>query len=431
MKKKFLIISYSYPPANSPAAQRPYALAKYLDKSKFDVFVLTCGNADSSMGFDDGFDENIKNVTLIKVDDFLGKKASGIRNHRTVASNAGIIAKIKSKAFVTARTMLFPDRAIFWLPNVYKYLKNNPIFLDSIDVLFSTSPLFSNHLAALYIKKRNNKLKWIADIRDFHYIEHIEHKSILLGLLHKTVEKKVLKKTDYVTVVSEIMKQKFENRYPKYASKFNLLYNGFDLDDFRQLDIKPLTGDTLDIFYAGSFYSGVRTPVPLFKLLDIVFEEKIISPENIKVYIAGTMDEHLSLEINKYKSAKCMEYLGRIPRSEVLYRLTNTHLLWLIIGHTKLHSIGIPIKLYEYIAAKRPILCFAPHTAEPANVVRENNLGWVIDDKADAIEIQVNNFKDIVASFKKGTLQQPLSIDALKKFNREQQAEIIARLINK
>jgi len=34
-KKKILIISYSYPPANVPAAQRPYSFAKYLDKLYF------------------------------------------------------------------------------------------------------------------------------------------------------------------------------------------------------------------------------------------------------------------------------------------------------------------------------------------------------------------------------------------------------------
>ena len=37
MKKNVLIISYSYPPNNVAGAQRPYALAKYLDKEKYNV----------------------------------------------------------------------------------------------------------------------------------------------------------------------------------------------------------------------------------------------------------------------------------------------------------------------------------------------------------------------------------------------------------
>ena len=37
VKKNVLIISYSYPPSNVPAAQRPYTVAKYLNKDVFDV----------------------------------------------------------------------------------------------------------------------------------------------------------------------------------------------------------------------------------------------------------------------------------------------------------------------------------------------------------------------------------------------------------
>jgi hypothetical protein len=35
MKKNVLIISYAYPPNNAAGAQRPYALEKYLDKTKY------------------------------------------------------------------------------------------------------------------------------------------------------------------------------------------------------------------------------------------------------------------------------------------------------------------------------------------------------------------------------------------------------------
>jgi glycosyltransferase involved in cell wall biosynthesis len=431
MKKKILIISYSYPPANAPAAQRPFSLAKHSDPSKFDVYVLTCGNADSSMGFDTDFDADLPGVTLLKVDAFLGKKASNLRVHSIVAKgNMSSKAKLKSKLFQIASSFLIPDKAIFWLPKAYAYFRKNKEFLKSIDVVFSTSPLFSNHLAARYVKKRYKKVTWITDIRDFHYIEHIEYKKMLSRSIHKKLEKKVLKKADYITVVSDVMKQKFEKKYPQYASKFHLVYNGYDVSDFKDLQIEELSGEILDIFYAGSFYGGVRTPVPLFELLDAAFDKQLIKPEKVNVYIAGTMDPHLEQAIKKYKSSQCLIYLGRIPRGEVLERLTQTHLLWLIIGHSKLHSIGVPIKLYEYMSARRPIVCFGPHTAEPCTVVKDNKLGWVIDDQNDPIDIQLTKLEEIINSFKKGTLQKPLELDTIKKFNRSQQAEKIISLIS-
>ena len=432
MKKKVLIVSYSYPPSNAPAAQRPYALAKYLDKSKFEVFVLTCGNADSSMGFDTSFDANLPNVTLLKVDAVLGNKASAMRAHKsTQKENLGIKAKLKSKLLGIASSFLIPDRAVIWLPKVYAYFRNNKEFVKSLDVVFSTSPLFSNHLVAYYIKKRNKNITWITDIRDFYYTEHIESKKKNFKSVHKRLERKIFKKTDYISVISEVMKEKFEDKYPNYLRKFHLVYNGYDSSDFEGLHIDELSGDTLDIFYAGSFYNGVRSPVPLFELLDAAFKKKLITPDKVKVYIAGTMDAHLEEAVKSFKSSKCLVYLGRIPRSEVLERLTKTHLLWLIVGHTKLHSIGIPIKLYEYMAARRPIICFGPHKAEPCMVVKDNNLGWVIDGQADEMDMQLEKFEQILGSFKDGTLQKPKELASILKFNRAQQTEIITSNFNK
>lgn len=65
MKKNILIISYSYPPNNVAGAQRPYALAKYLAKEKYNVTVITCKNPDLPLGKNDNFDANIEGVELL------------------------------------------------------------------------------------------------------------------------------------------------------------------------------------------------------------------------------------------------------------------------------------------------------------------------------------------------------------------------------
>ncbi|RMA58952.1 hypothetical protein [Ulvibacter antarcticus] len=52
------------------------------------------------------------------------------------------------------------------------------------------------------------------------------------------------------------------------------------------------------------------------------------------------------------------------------------------------------------------------------------------DDKADRMELQIARFEKIVAAFNQGSLQKPLSINSLKKINREQQAERIASLVS-
>src|SRR5690606_39089025 len=51
--KKLFIISYSFPPSNAPAAQRPYTIAKYLGREGYNVSVLSCSNQDSSLGLEE------------------------------------------------------------------------------------------------------------------------------------------------------------------------------------------------------------------------------------------------------------------------------------------------------------------------------------------------------------------------------------------
>ena len=63
-----------------PSAQRPYAIAKYLDKEKYKVTVITCGNPDSCLGFDPDFNDSLKEVSLIKIDSFLWFKLCQFKN---------------------------------------------------------------------------------------------------------------------------------------------------------------------------------------------------------------------------------------------------------------------------------------------------------------------------------------------------------------
>ena len=124
MKRNILIISYSYPPSNVPAAQRPYALAKYLDKEKYNITVITCSNADVSWGVNDRINPEIESVDLIKIKSFLSRSATNIKKNLNIG-NRGIIGNLKSIFFKFIINLIIPDQAIFWYPRVREYLLKN------------------------------------------------------------------------------------------------------------------------------------------------------------------------------------------------------------------------------------------------------------------------------------------------------------------
>ena len=425
MKKKILIISYSYPPANVPAAQRPYSFAKYLDKSNYEVTVLTCANQDSSLGFDTLFNEELPDVKLLKI---AGYKVS--KNRATANTNSTNKTSLKGhikKYIINLLTyFIFPDKGVFWYPKVKKYIKINKNHLK-FDVIFSTSPMFTNHLVAKQIKKINANAILISDFRDFHYLENSQYKKGIKAFLNKKLESNCIKRSDKVCFISEAMKNEYTNYYKMHATKFFAIYNGFDKDEY-DTTTTIIKSKKLSIFYAGSFYKGVRNPMPLLNILEELLKQNSITINDIQIEIAGNFESELVNEIKKLNIFKAIHFLGLLPRNEVLKKYKESHLLWLIVGNKVSHYTGVPIKFYEYLASQRPIINFAPSNSEPTSIINDLDLGWNFNtDKID-FKAQVIQFNKIIESYKTGKLNNSLDLTKTEKYSRKNQTNLLEEL---
>ena len=423
-KKGVLIITYGYPPFNAPSVQRPYTLAKYLDKSKYNVTVITCPNADSSLGFDPNFDETLPDVNLIKIDAKFGKQLSGFRAPEVAGKKkkTTVITGLKKKVFALGASVIFPDKGVFWYKNVVTYLKKHVELLAACDIVFTSSPLATNHNLGDYVKKKFPRIQWVAEFEDYHYLESWSHKKTVLATLHKRLEKKVVKKADAVTFVSETMKNNYATFYAVYAEKFSAIYNGYDADNYKHLEFNTLAENTLSITYAGSFYKGVRSPIPLLKLLDNAINLGQIAKERVVINIAGNFEPELLEQAKKFESFSCIKFLGKIPRVDVLRLFANSHVLWLIVGNEIPHYTSVPLKLFEYLAARRTIANFAPYNAEASAIIGKYNLGVNFDVNAETEEALQTKFLTLLEKFHKKELLAPLPEQEIDIFSRRTHA---------
>lgn len=426
MKKKVLVISYSYPPSNAPAAQRPYSLAKYLDKTKYKVTVLTCANPDSSMGFDKDMDSDIEGVNVIKV-----KAAINLKSQREVKNSTmqletkrGLKQKLKIMFFNFGTKLMFPDKVVTWLPVLIPHLLINRGKFKA-DIIFSTSPSFTNHLIALFLQFINPKAKHIVDFRDFHYASNYEFKKGIRPYLNKILERKVIKRANVVVFISISMRDIYAEKYIRYKNKFNVVYNGFEVNPYvneAQLDEKKLS-----IFYAGSFYGGVRSPKPLLFALDQLLKEQVIKIGDLRIDIAGNIENDLIREIENLQIFKAIRFLGLIPRDEVLKKYCNSHLLWLIVGDEIHHYTGVPIKMFEYIAAGRYILNFAPKESESNNLINISRLGFNFENN-DFSQHNIEQLREIIKLYKEGKFGEKLNIDSLSFYRKDKQVAFLETL---
>lgn len=428
-KKKVLIISYSYPPSNVPAAQRPHNVAKYLDKDKFDVTVIVCGNFDISWGINKGFNPELPKVNLVKINSLLGNGASSLRKSTTIVKKS-LKNKLKASLFRLLSSMIVPDQAIFWYVPVRKYLSHHRHLINESDIVYTTSPSFSNHLIGKFIKAKNKNILWVSEFRDFHFIETVSKAKNLKQFINKKLEHLVLKGSDKVSFISHAMKDKYQNHYPEFSNKFNVIYNGFDMLDFKNLTIEKVCNKKLTIFYAGSFYEGVRSPIPLFEILDELIKKDKISTIDIEVRIAGNMDNKLNESLKNYRSYSCINFIGNIPRSKVLENIVSVDLLWLIVGKKSTHYTGLPIKFFEYLGARRPIINFAPNISEPSKVILENDLGWNFDTMDFNLDTSVEIFEKIIIDYKLGKLSESLVSKNYPDFDRKNQGNLFEELFS-
>ncbi|MEM3541460.1 MAG: hypothetical protein QXF86_04610 [Candidatus Bilamarchaeaceae archaeon] len=433
--KKILIISYSYPPVNAPAAQMPYFVAKHIKKHGWDTVILTAKYPDSSLSYSlwGGCE-----IGVIKAFNFI---ISPFRKlHGKIYGESFPQGRFANKFFKKILNFihdlcLIPDKGITWLP--FAVFKGFLILLSDkeIKVILSTAPLWTNHIVALILKKIF-KLPWLASFRDYFYIENFENEgSKWRRKVFKTLESCILKNANVITFVTESLLKRYCQFYPFISRKSVTIHNGFEPSEFTN-NAEDLVSKPLTIFYSGTSYRGERSILPLLLTLERALEHGIVNTSDISIIIAGPMeDASVYSSFNFLKISESIKFLGTLSRREVLKLMKSSHLLLLLVPRSNKFSHVLPIKLFEYVGSQRPILAFAPQDSEAARFISELKCGFILsnDISSESISMNLSVIEKIVQIYKSGELSKPLMLEWSKviEFTWEQIAYRYAEVLKK
>ena len=81
------------------------------------------------------------------------------------------------------------------------------------------------------------------------------------------------------------------------------------------------------------------------------------------------------------------------------------------------------------MAARRPIVNFAPFDSEASTIINERQLGWNFDPNSESENEMFELFKEVIIKYKSGSLREPLTNKYLKDFSTEVQTKSIETLI--
>lgn len=388
--KKALIITYYWPPSGGAGVQRWLKFAKYLRENGWEPVIYTVENGEYPV-IDHSFEKDIpEGIVVIKRPIWepysLYKKITGQKKKDRVVS--GFLQE-KGKVNIGKRLSLWirgnifiPDARVFWVkPSIAflnKYLKMNPV-----DVIISTGPPHSMHLIARGIKRKTG-LKWLADFRDpwvnidfagdLPSSEFAKRKQIHL-------EESVLNEADEVIVVSNFMAEEFLS---KTSTPITVITNGYDADDFKS-EPSEVVDSFFRLTHTGSLNNRRNQPALWNAIAELCVENEQFR-NDFRLCLIGKNDISVHQSIEEAGIQSCVEWVDYLPHEQIIGAQKIASVLLLSINNYGTETQGfyspkatLTGKLFEYMAAGRPIFMIGPKDGQAARILLENSANRVVD----------------------------------------------------
>lgn len=437
--RRVLMIAYTFPPRGGSGVQRTMKFAKYLPEFGWQPVILTVSNpplreADYSLLgelSDDLPVYRVPDLDMHLIKRFVGELFSrdSQRSAKAGPDSAELTPSARGKvrkAWVSfaGTWLLIPDPCIRWLPAA---LLAGLRIVRQCDVIYSTSAPFTDHLVAALLHRFSGK-PWVADFRDpwTQYVIY-QHSSRFRSRIDAFLEEHLLKAADVIIVTCAATAKGFQDTYPSLPKdKFVEITNGFDAGDFDQ----PVCShfDAFTIAYTGRFDSKKNAS---YSFLQALRELRCKYPEpasEIKAIFAGSFGEqsHVLLKQWGLEEEEMVKPLGYVPHHESVQLLLKSHVLLLTLNDEPGVDLTYPGKLFEYLAAGRPILALVPEGAT-ADLIRDIEAGLVVP--SDDVGAICKAILDLYSQYKQGNLL-PRTYDSLQQFERRTLTERLARCLN-
>lgn len=266
--------------------------------------------------------------------------------------------------------IFIPDARALWVrPStrfLVKYIKNNPV-----DAIITTGPPHSLHLIGLKLKQELG-VKWIADFRDpWTNIDYFDGLKLTESSRkkHFQYEQQVIQSADAVVVVSKQMQREFEALAPK---KIVTISNGFDEEDFK---VKPSVLDPyLTLTHAGTVPPNRNNPLLWDSIANYIRINKEFATQ-FRLRFIGEVDASVVHSIRVAGIMDYCDFLGSLPHNETIEKMMQTKVLLLLINNSNNATGILTGKLYEYMAAGRPILATGPKGGDLDEILTQTGAG--------------------------------------------------------
>jgi glycosyltransferase involved in cell wall biosynthesis len=408
---KVLLVTMYFPPAGGGGVQRPLKLATHLPELGIETHVLA---PDDPKWIHRDEDLPMPTLAWVHRARFVGPR--GRRPAEELHGTAGL-ERYSRRLQLFGRRLLVPDEGVPWnltaIPAAIRLVRQ-----EGIDVVITTSPPGSVHLVGAAVK-RATSARWVADLRDSLVAHpHRDAQRAVVRLKEQGqhgVARLVTSQADAIVTVSDAIADEMRARNPR--ARVVTIANGSDFDDFDGLAYHA-GSERFRITHTGSFF-GKRDPRPFLTAL-----------ARVDGVVARFVGDFRSAD--REWSAKILDRMELIPYAthrRALELQRDSEALLLLIPDAGGRGRGVLSgKVFEYLAAQRPILAVVPPDGAAAELLRATGAGVVVaPDDVDGIERELAALRD---RWRAGTLEPvELGDDWRAKVSRRARVQELADLL--
>ena len=270
-----------------------------------------------------------------------------------------------------------PDPRLGWIPfAVLAGLRWAP----EADVVVSANPPTSAHVAAAVVAGITRR-PWVADFHDpWSLPSYQPWRGRWRPAVDRRLERAVLRRADRVVATTRWLAGYLAGRGAQ--DRVRVVPNGYEPAE-HPCEVPP--DDDFTVLHAGAFY-GPRSPEPLLEAVAKALEAEPAMRTSLRLRLRDWQDARNAARLEAATRSlgleDVVERVPPVPRRDALAAMRRAAVLVLVTDPVEGGRGLIPIKLFEYLGAGRPILALAPPDGEAGRLVRQ--AGGLVADPSDA-----------------------------------------------
>jgi glycosyltransferase involved in cell wall biosynthesis len=367
-----LLVAYFYPPCRDTGAHRPAAMAKWLRRLGHRVTVLTTSAYGSAQGEAEEGVARTPDLQRLRARLHGADSVDALFDSDTYSGRPHALSRV-----------IVPEPLVAaWAP----FARSRALRLnrhERFDAVITSSPPESVHAVGRALSRRG--VPWVTDLRDAWTFEPIRppFPTGVQRRVDERLERRWLTAAGAVVCVSRPVADDLRRRLGVEA---HLVPNGWDPEVVQtadgSADPPSLDPERTSLVYTGRFGSYGRDPAPLVRALAELARSNPETAAQLELVLAGPLTEAEGELVRTDVSPARIVVVGSLPRSAALALQRSADALLLLASPTRSQLLNF--KLFEYLAAERPILALAADT-EAGRVVKELGGETVRSDDVAAI----------------------------------------------